>query len=118
MTQTITVEIPRQLELLCSPLEITPGQILQGFINDLSLEVHGGNGSDERRMAVEYFLRVGYGAHRYDLDKITQMFEELEYLRLQWTGNDPEMQKVYRRYKKVFLKKWREKWAKSRKSGG
>ena len=80
--------------------------------------MHGSNGSDERRMAVDYFLRVGYGAHCYDLDQITQMFEELDHLRLQWTGNDPNSQKDYRRYKKMFLKKWAEKWAKNGKSGG
>ena len=52
MKQTITLEIPKQLELICELLETTPQQVIQSFINDVSLEV-GSSGSDERRMAVE-----------------------------------------------------------------
>jgi len=60
MKQMIELNVPKQLELLCDLLETTPQQILQGFINDVSLEVNS-NGSDERRMAVEYFMRCSYG---------------------------------------------------------
>jgi hypothetical protein len=69
-------------------LETTPEQIIQNFINDVSLEV-GSSGSDERRMAVEYFMRVGYGMHRYSLDDVETMFDGLNWLRWQWPGNDP-----------------------------
>lgn len=58
MKRTITLEIPKQLELICELLETTPEQVLQAFINDVSLEVNS-SGSDERRMAVEYFMRCG-----------------------------------------------------------
>lgn len=108
--QTIEVSIPKQLELLCELLETTPVQVLQGFINDLSLEVHGSNGSDERSMAVEYFLRVGYGMHRYELDQVQQMFDGLNWLRWQWPGNDAEKERQYRKQRTASLKKWFKEW--------
>lgn len=67
MKQTIELNIPQQLQMLCELLETTPQKVLQSFIDDVSLEA-GSNGSDERRMAVEYFMRVGYGMHRYDFE--------------------------------------------------
>ena len=57
MNGSIDIKIPVQLKLLCQLLEINPQQVLQGFMNDLSLEVYDSHGSDERRMAVEYFPR-------------------------------------------------------------
>ena len=110
MKQTITVEVPRQLGMLCELLETTPQQVLQGFLNDLALEVHGSNGSDERQMASEYFIRVGYGMHRYNFEEVVQMFDELNSLRLQWPGNVEEKEKQYQQQRKAFLKEWFKEW--------
>ena len=110
MKQSIELQIPGQLAMLCELLEITPQQLLQGFINDLSLEVHYSNGSDERRMAGEYFMRVGYGMHRYSFDQVEQMFEGLNWLRLQWPGNDKEKEKQYLQRRKGYLKQWFQGW--------
>ncbi len=110
MKQTMELQIPRQLALLCDLLEITPQQVLQGFINDLSQEVHASNGSDERNMAAAYFLRVGYGTHCYEWEQISQMFEELDLLRWQWPGNDPEKEKQYRQQCRTYLKRWHQQW--------
>ncbi len=40
MKQTIELQIPRQLEMLCELLETTPQQVMQVIINDVSLEVN------------------------------------------------------------------------------
>ena len=105
---------PRQLELLCDLLEVTPEEVLQRFINDVSPEVNS-SGSDERRMAVEYCLRCCYGYHRYDMDQIEQMFDGLNWLRRQWPGNDPEKEKLYQQQRKAFLKKWCKEWKSKKK---
>ena len=110
MKQQITLDIPRQLALLCELLETTPQAVLQGFIQDVSLEVHGSNGSDERSLAVEYFLRCGYGMHRYDWEQVRTMFAELDGLRRQWPGNDPAAAKQYRNQRSSFLKQWYQQW--------
>jgi hypothetical protein len=117
MKQQITVDVPKQLEMLCELLETTPQAILQGFVNDLSLEVHYSSGSDERRMAGEYFMRCCYGYHRYDFEQIEQMFDELNWIRLQWPGNDAGKEKKYQQQRKVFLKKWLKDWKAKMKSG-
>jgi len=109
MKQTITVDVPKQLELICQLLETTPQQVLQSFIDDVSLQV-GSSGSDERRMAVEYFMRVGYGMHRYEFDQVEQMFDGLNWLRWQWPGNDEEKEKTYQQQRKTFLKQWFKEW--------
>ena len=109
MKPPLTLEIPKQLALLCDLLDTTPQEILQGFIDDLSLEVHS-SGSDERRMAVEYFMRVSYGIHLYEWDQIQQMFDDLNWLRLQWPGNDEVKEKQYLADRKAFLKRWFKEW--------
>ena len=115
MKKQITVNIPPQLAMLCELLETTPQQILQGFINDLSLEVNS-SGSDERRMAVEYFMRCNYGYHRYSFEEIESMFDGLNWLRLQWPGNDEKHEQQYLVQRKAFLKKWHKEWKAKKKS--
>lgn len=109
MKQTIELQIPKQLELICQLLETTPQQVLQSFINDVSLEVNS-SGGDERRMAVEYFMRCCYGYHRYDYEQIETMFDGLNWLRYQWPGNDEEKEKQYLQQRKTFLKQWFKEW--------
>ncbi len=109
MKQQITLEIPKQLALICGLLETTPQAVLQAFINDLSLEVNS-SGSDERSQAVAYFMRVGYGMHRYDFEEVEQMFDGLNWLRWQWPGNDEEKENQYQKERKEFLKNWFKEW--------
>ncbi len=113
MKQTITFEIPDQLQLLCDLLDTTPGEILQGFINDVSLSVNSG-GSDERRMAVAYFKRVGYGMHRYEWEDIENMFDGLDWLR--WQQYEKQGA-AFAALQQQFLKEWFTEWKAKMKSG-
>jgi hypothetical protein len=106
MKQTITLEIPKQLELICQLLETTPQEVLQAFINDVSLEV-GSSGSDERRMAVEYFMRCGYGMHRYEFEEVEQMFDGLNWLR--WQQYEKKGA-AFKKLQQQFLKEWFAEW--------
>jgi len=115
--QTISLKIPKQLTLLCELLETTPEQVLQNFIDDVSLEV-GSSGSDERRMAAEYFMRVCYGMHRYNNDDVEAMFDGLNWLRWQWPGNDPEKERQYQQQRTTFLKQWFKDWKAKQKQAG
>jgi len=109
MKQTIELKIPQQLQMLCELLETTPQAVLQAFINDVSLEVNS-SGSDERSEATGYFMRCGYGMHRYEFDQVEQMFDGLNWLRWQWHGNDEEKKKQYQQQRKTFLKQWFKEW--------
>ena len=106
MKRTITLEIPKQLELICDLLETNPEQVLQTFINDVSLEVNS-SGSDERRMAVEYFMRCGYGMHRYEFDEVETMFDGLNWLR--WQQYEKKGT-AFKKLQKQFLDEWHQEW--------
>lgn len=106
MKQAITLEIPRQLKMLCELLETTPEQVLQTFINDVSLEVNS-SGSDEREQAVNYFMRCGHGMHRYDSEEVQQMFDGLNWLR--WQQYDKKGA-AFEALQSAFLKQWFNEW--------
>jgi len=113
MQQTITLNIPVQLSLLFELLQTTPEEVLQAFINDVSLELNS-SGSDEREQAVSYFLRCGYGMHRYAFDQVEQMFDGLNWLRFQ---QYEKRGTAFKALQKKFLKEWFQEWKSKMKSG-
>ena len=66
----ITLELPPEFVALCKGDNVPPEVVLRGFIADLAeimnwasaprADGYSSNGSDERRMAREYYERVGY----------------------------------------------------------
>ena len=66
----ITLELPPEFIALCKVDNVPPEVVLRGFIADLAeimnwasaprADGYSSNGSDERRMAREYYERVGY----------------------------------------------------------
>ena len=69
-THSVTIELPLEFVVLCRQDGIQPEDVLRGFIADLCRIINHAhapradgycsNGSDERRMAREYYERVGY----------------------------------------------------------
>lgn len=66
----IEIDLPAEFVEMCSADGVEPVTVLRGFIADLA-EIHNflnnpradgysSNGSDERRLANEYYQRVGY----------------------------------------------------------
>ena len=106
MKQTIELQIPKQLQMLCELLATTPQAVLQTFINDVSLEVNS-SGSDEREQAVSYFMRCGYGMHRYEFEEVEQMFDGLNWLR--WQQYEKKG-KAFANLRYSFLKQWFKEW--------
>ena len=106
MEQQITLDIPKQLSLICELLDTTPQAVLQTFINDVSLEVNS-SGSDERAQAVSYFMRCGYGMHRYGYAEVEQMFDGLNWLR--WQQYEKKGA-AFKTFQHQFLKEWHSEW--------
>ncbi len=105
------IRINKQLQMLCDILGTTPQQVLQDFADNLSLNYRYTSGSDERMMAVQYFMRCGYGMHLFDYDEVQQMFDELEYIRYRFYdyGNPREDEYISdckKRYQE-FFKQWK-----------
>ena len=69
-TNRVTIDLPPEFVVLCKADGIEPIVVLRGFIADLAeimnwadaprADGYSSNGSDERRMAREYYERVGY----------------------------------------------------------
>jgi len=107
--QTITLEIPEQLTMLCELLETTPQAVLQAFVNDVSLEVNS-SGSDEREQATSYFMRCGHGMHRYSFEQVEQMFEGLNWLRWQqYEKKGAAFNALHRQFLKDWFAEWKTK---------
>ena len=68
--RTVTIALPIEFIELCARDQVAPELVLRGFIADLCgimnwaknprADGYSSNGSDERRMAMEYYERVGY----------------------------------------------------------
>ena len=79
MSKRITIDLPEEFIQLCEEDGIEPETVLRGFIADLCQIVnwvthpredgYNSNGSDERRLACEYYERVGYPYWREWYDK-------------------------------------------------
>ncbi len=113
MRKKITLHIPSQLSLLCELLGTTPEEVLQAFINDVSLEVNS-SGGDEREMATSYFMRCGYGMHRYEHEQVEQMFDGLNWLRFQQYERKGA---AFKGLQKKFLEEWFQEWQSKQQSG-
>ena len=67
---TITLALPEEFIALCASDGVAPELVLRGFIADLAgimnwvanprADGYSSNGSDERRLVMEYYERVGY----------------------------------------------------------
>jgi hypothetical protein len=66
----IEIDLPQEFTDICAADGVEPATVLRGFIADLA-EIQNGlsnprsdgyssNGSDERRLANDYYSRVGY----------------------------------------------------------
>lgn len=115
------LRIPAQLRLLCRLLDVKPHRFLQEFIDHVSMDICG-RGGDERRMAMGYFIRCGYGWKHYQPEDIRKMLRELDELRMQWPGYGLEHYngKLLDRYqvrKRNALCDWYKKWGRMRRPG-
>jgi hypothetical protein len=115
MKRTMKLDIPRQLELLCTLFETTPEEVIQGFIYDVSQDGHS-NGSDERWMSADYFLRCGYGLGRLDGQHAHQIIAELCSIRREYVSfPDKDKEAGYIKLKQKQLRAWYKEWKQAKK---
>ena len=107
----MTLNIPLQMELLCSLWEISPENLLQGFIDD-TCQCLNSSGSDERIKAAAYLLRCGYGMGWFTYDETVQMICDLDDIRNQWHRFEYDHPKDYPRHMRQKLKAWHARWRK------
>lgn len=76
--QTIKIDIPVDVIALCNIFDITPKLLLEQYMCDLC-SLPGNGGSDERRMAKDYFLR-GHISGNVHIEEKASVIEEFETL--------------------------------------
>jgi hypothetical protein len=86
-TETVTVRVPPEFVRECQRVQLTPQQLLEGFIGDAAgiqnfvecprADGFGSNGSDEREMADAWIQRA-YGMNAVDLDALEAEREDRE----------------------------------------
>lgn len=112
----ITITVPDAFLLVCKAFDVSPSQVLALFAGDLSQHPFTTGGSDERNMAMDYFLR---GASALDGDgeehNADEIFYQLDALRRSWKGNDHQ-EEFKQRYRDTLQELDREISAK--KKGG
>lgn len=88
MKKTIKIRINLQFAYLCDLLETSPEQVLQDFVDNVSLDVLRSHSEESRSLSVEYFMSMHYGTRVFDVVEIGMIFSHLEHIRqeLQKTG--------------------------------
>lgn len=110
MKKQLKIKINTQLAMLCELLDTTPETVIQEFINNLSLDHKYTSGSDERRMAADYFVRVGYGMHRFTVAEVYLMFDDLNSIRLEASGHSKEEKQQSSRKREKMLRAFYKEW--------
>jgi len=109
MKKTIKIRINLAFAHLCDLLETSPEQVLQDFVDNVSLDVRHSHGDDARSCAVEYFMGMNYGTHAFDMMEIGMMFSQLEHIR-------QELEKKGRVSSIRHYREWYECWRRSKTS--
>ena len=109
-TKVIKLTISPDVQVLCELFSISPQQLLSRFMADLCSEV-GNGGSDERRMAKDYFLRGGMAVteewHWEHNGDILEDFESLYKASYPYANDE---NKEWKKKRANFLNELREIW--------
>lgn len=72
--RTIWINVPPELQTLCDITGQQPADVVNGYLNNL-LNLPGNNGSDERALSKEFYLRCSPTVE--DLETATRLFNRL-----------------------------------------
>ena len=100
MKKTIKIRINLAFSNLCELMGTSPEQVLQDFVDNVSLNVRHSHGADARSCAVEYFMSMNYSGYMYDTEEMGMIFSHLEHIRqeMQKTGRVSSIRHYRERY--------------------
>lgn len=107
--------LPYQFLLLSKLTEMTPREMLNDFMGNLSCESWEREGRDKAKgHLIDYFLEMGYGQQYYTAEDLKQIFREMDSIGMLWPKEGSmdliELQAKWReRYYKYWFKRWWEK---------
>lgn len=101
---------PLQFLYLCKLTEVHPNTILHDFVLNISME-NRGLGEQQRSLAMEYFIKCGYGQQFYSEDEIRKFMREMEALSSLFpTDCHPNFIDMHTAWREKYDHYWFEKW--------
>ena len=77
--------LPYQFLLLSKLTEMTPREMLNDFMGNLSCESWEREGRDKAKgHLIDYFLEMGYGQQYYTREDLKQIFREMDSIGMLW----------------------------------
>lgn len=104
--------LPYQFLLLCRLMDITPGDLLNDFMDNLSCGSWKRQGRDEaKEHLINYFIAHGYGQQHYTEEDIREIFKEMDALGLLFpTNGKGKMVDLYAKWRNKHHNYWFKKW--------
>lgn len=112
-TQTITIDIPPQLLMLCRLINIPPKELIIDFMDNLSCGSWRREGRDRaKQLLIEYFIEHGYGRERFSALELQSIFKELDALGMLFPKDgDDDLIDAYAQWRKNYQQYWLRKWS-------
>lgn len=113
-TQEFRFHLPYGFLLLCKLWGITPDDILNDFIDNLSCGSAKREGRDDAKMFLQrYITQMNYGQRNYSQEDIEQMFTELDAIGMLWPENAKmKFMEMHARWRDEYYNWWFKKWNK------
>ena len=111
-TQSLKLDLPLQLLMLCKVINVTPQQLITDFIDNLSFGTWKREGRERaRELLKDYFLEHGYGQEVFSQDELRSIFQELDAISLLFPKDaEPEVLSAYSSWRQAYQGYWLEKW--------
>jgi hypothetical protein len=104
--------LPYQFLLLCRLMDITPGEVIRDFADNLSCGSWKREGRDKaKEHLINYFIAHGYGQHHYTEENIREIFKEMDALGLLFpTNGKGKLIDLYSDWRNKHHSYWFKQW--------
>lgn len=103
--------LPLPVAMLCRLTGITPDQLMDDFMSNLSRGVWKREGREEaRRLLAAYFVECGYGRGRFSAAEIASMFDDMDAMGRLYPAGDVALADFYTEWRGRYFQWWFDKW--------
>ena len=112
--QEFRFHLPYSFLLLCKLWGVTPNDVLDDFMDNLSCGSWKRQGRDKAKEHLKnYALEMGYGHQHYTREDIQQMFLELDSIGLLWPEHAKmKVIEMHTKWRNKYYNWWFKKWFK------
>lgn len=100
MKQKMTLRIPKQMQLLCHFVGISPQRVLQAFLDDVAIDIKHLDETDRRKVVTSYLIDRAEDYFKRCEFEGDQLNDNMERLVTEWPKE--------RSFCRELLKRWRK----------